>query len=61
MNDEKDVVQEEQQSAGLMAEEAQNIESEEKNAEEEGISHIQNEEAGAEEELAEDFDKYELY
>ena len=45
MNDEKDVVQEEQQSAGLMAEEAQNIESEEKNAEEEGISHIQNEEA----------------
>ena len=53
MNDEKDVVQEEQQSAGLMAEEAQNIESEEKNAEEEGISHIQNEEAGAEEELAE--------
>ena len=53
MNDEKDVVQEEQQSAGLMAEEAQNIESEEKNAEEEGISHIQNEEAGAEEELGE--------
>lgn len=53
MNDEKDVVQEEQQSLGLMAEEAQNIESEEKNAQEEGISHIQNEEAGAEEELAE--------
>ena len=53
MNDEKDVVQEEQQSAGLMAEEAQNIESEEKNAEEEGISHIQNEETGAEEELGE--------
>ena len=53
MNDEKDVVQEEQQSTGLMAEEAQNIESEEKNAEEEGISHIQNEETGAEEELAE--------
>ena len=53
MNDEKDVVQEEQQSTGLMAEEAQNIESEEKNAEEEGISHIQNEETGAEEELGE--------
>lgn len=34
MNDEKDVVQEQQQSAGLMAEEAQNIESEENNAEE---------------------------
>lgn len=53
MNDEKDVVQEEQQSAGLMAEEAQNIESEEKNAEEEAISHIQNEDTGGEEELAE--------
>jgi len=53
MNDEKDVVQEEQQSAGLMAEEAQNIESEEKNAEEEEISHIQNEDTGGEEELAE--------
>ena len=55
MNDEKDVAQEttQEQSAGLMAEEAQNIESEEKNAEEEGISHIQNEETGAEEELGE--------
>jgi ribosomal protein L10 len=53
MNDEKDVVQEEQQSTGLMAEEAQNIESEDNNAQEEGISHIQNEETGAEEELAE--------
>ncbi len=54
MNEEKDVAQEttQEQSAGLMAEEAQNIESEEKNAEEEGISHIQNEEA-REEELAE--------
>ena len=53
MNDEKDVVQEEQQSTGLMAEEAQNIESEDNNAQEEGISHIQNEETGAEEELGE--------
>ena len=55
MNEEKDVAQEttQEQSAGLMAEEAQNIESEEKNAEEEGISHIQNEEAGEEEELGE--------
>lgn len=53
MNDEKDVVQEEQQSAGLMAEEAQNIESEDNNAQEEGISHIQNEDTGGEEELAE--------
>ena len=53
MNEEKDVAQEEQQSAGLMAEEAQNIESEEKNAEEETISHIQNEVAREEEELAE--------
>ena len=53
MNDEKDVVQEEQQSAGLMAEEAQNIESEDNNAQEEGISHIQNEDTGTEEELAE--------
>ena len=44
MNDEKDVVQEEQQSTGLMAEEAQNIESEDNNAQEEGISHIKNEE-----------------
>lgn len=52
MNDEKDVVQEQQQSAGLMAEEAQNIESEENNAEE-GISHVQNENTGGEEELAE--------
>jgi len=53
MNDEKDVVQEEQQSAGLMAEEAQNIESEDNNAQEEAISHIQNEDTGGEEELAE--------
>ena len=52
MNDDKDVVQEEQQSVGLMAEEAQNIESEESNAEE-GISHVQNENTGGEEELAE--------
>ena len=55
MNDEKDVAQEttQEQATGLMAEEAQNIESEDNNVEEEGISHIQNEEVGAEEELAE--------
>jgi len=55
MNDEKDVAQEttQEQATGLMAEEAQNIESEDNNVEEEGISHIQNEEAGAEEELGE--------
>ena len=52
MNDDKDVAQEETQSSGLMAEEANNIESEVAN-EEEGISHIQNEETGAEEELGE--------
>ena len=52
MNDEKDVAQEEQQSSGLMAEEAGNIESEVAN-EEEGISHIQNEEAGEEAEVGE--------
>ena len=55
MNDEKDVAEEttQEQATGLMAEEAQNIESEDNNVEEEGISHIQNEEAGAEEELGE--------
>ena len=52
MNDEKDLAQEEQQSSGLMAEEAGNIESEVAN-EEEGISHIQNEEAGEEAEVGE--------
>jgi len=52
MNDEKDIAQEEQQSSGLMAEEAGNIESEVAN-EEEGISHIQNEEAGEEAEVGE--------
>ena len=50
MNDERDVAQEttQEQATGLMAEEAQNIESEVVNDEEEGISHIKDEETGEE-------------